>query len=53
MFAIARYILVLIIVYSLGFLSGMNYYGQDKTEALQHHLTQGVEKGKDLINSVK
>ena len=53
MFALIRYILALLIAYSLGFLSGMNYHGQDKSEALQEHLIEGVQKSKQLIDSVK
>ena len=53
MFAFVRYILALLVAYSLGFLSGMNYHGQDKSEALQEHLTEGVQRSKELIDSVK
>ena len=58
MFSFIRFIVILIIAYSAGFISGMRYQGDlNETEALKEHLKQqlnnATEKGKALIEKVQ
>ena len=57
MLRLLRIIIVYIIVYSLGFLSGMKYHGsEDKAAALQEDITNKInyarEKSREVINKV-
>ena len=57
MLRLFRIIVVYIIVYSLGFLSGMKYHGsEDKAAALQEDITHKInyarEKSREMINKV-
>lgn len=58
MIRLARFFILLIIIYSLGFISGMRYQGsQDESEALQEHLIDqynyAKDKGKAVIDRLK
>ena len=53
MIRLARTTVVLIIIYSLGFISGMRYQGtQDESEALQEHLIDQYNYAKDKGKAV-
>ena len=57
MFKLLRFFFIIIIVYSIGFLSGMRYQGSgDETEALKQDLLQKKdylkEKGQSVIESL-
>ena len=58
MIRLAKFIIILIVTYSLGFLSGMRYQGSpDESEALQEHLIDqynfAKDKGKAVIDNLK
>ena len=55
MIRLARFLVLLIVIYSLGFISGLRYQGSpDESEALQEHLidkyNQAKEKGSAVID---
>ena len=57
MLRLLRTLIIYAIIYSLGFLSGMKYHGQeDKAAALQEDITNKVnyvrQKSREVINKV-
>jgi len=58
MFRLIRLVVISLVIYSLGFISGMKYHGsEDKAAALQEDLTGKInyarQKGTEVINKVK
>ena len=57
MLRLLRIVLTYAVIYSIGFLSGMNYYGsEDKAAALKEDITNKInyarDKGREVIDQV-
>lgn len=56
MLRLVKTLIIYLVIYSLGFLSGMNYHGQDKATALKEDITHKAKSvgdhGKRLIKTV-
>ena len=52
MLRILKTVIIYLAIYSVGFLSGMNYHGEDKATALQEDLINKGNAARDRVKSI-